>query len=92
MIVDFSARWCITCKINDVKVWQSDKAQALLMRDDVIFMRGDWTLPNEAIEAFLQAYNHYAIPFTIIYTPDNRQGTILPEIFGFGDVDGGGGF
>ncbi len=86
VIVDFSARWCITCKINDVKVWQSDKAQDLLMRDDVIFMRGDWTLPNEAIEAFLQAYNHYAIPFTIIYTPDNRQGTILPEIFGFDDV------
>ncbi|MCH9853133.1 MAG: thioredoxin family protein [Alphaproteobacteria bacterium] len=88
VIVDFSARWCITCKINDVQVWQSDKAQDLLTRDDIIFMRGDWTLPNEAIESFLQAYHHYAIPFTIIYTPDNRQGTILPEIFGFDDVEG----
>ncbi len=81
VIVDITANWCITCKFNDARVWNSKNGRKLLNQNDLIFMRGDWTLPNAEIEKFLSSYQHYAIPFTIIYTQENRQGTILSEFY-----------
>ena len=86
VIVDITANWCLTCKINDLRVWRSAGGQQLLNNDDVIFMRGNWTLPNDTIAIFLKSYQHYALPFTIIYTPQNPQGVILSELYQLSQV------
>ena len=78
VIIDVSASWCITCKINESRVWKSDFGKEFLNRDDVVFMRGDWSLPNDEIENFLARHNHFAIPFTMIYHKNNQGGMILP--------------
>ncbi len=86
VIVDITARWCITCKFNDKRVWLSNAGQALLQNEKIYLMRADWTLPNQQIEDFLQQYQRYAIPFTIIYQSQNRQGIIMPELYRVKDV------
>ncbi len=86
VIIDITALWCISCQINQARIWQSSFGKNLIAQENIIFMRGDWTLPNINIEKFLQKYNHYAIPFTIIFTPTQPEGFILPALFSISDI------
>src|SRR3546814_2013922 len=43
-------------------------------------MRGDWTLPSDAISAYLAGFGRYGIPFNAVYGPGAPQGLALPEI------------
>src|SRR3546814_12484118 len=43
-------------------------------------MRGDWTLPNDAISAYLAGFGRYGIPFNAVYGPGAPAGVALPEI------------
>lgn len=80
VVVDVTAAWCITCKVNDRVTFGSDDVVAALKRDDVIAMRADWTQPNEAISAYLAKFNRYGIPFTVIYSKSHKDGKPLPEL------------
>ena len=80
IFVDVTADWCITCKANKALVLDRDETQNMLTASDVVMMQADWTLPDEAISAFLARYNRFGIPFNIIYGPNAKQGIILPEI------------
>ena len=80
IFVDVTADWCITCKANKALVLDRDETQNMLAASDVVMMQADWTLPDEAISAYLARYNRFGIPFNIIYGPAAKQGIILPEI------------
>ena len=70
VIVDVSADWCITCKVNENG----------LKSGELIGMKADWTSPNEKIANYLISFNRYGIPFTVIYGPRARTGIVLPEL------------
>ena len=80
VLVDVTADWCITCKINKVFVLQSEKISKLINQGDVIFISADWTLPNYEILNYISSFNRFGIPFNVIYGPSNKNGIILPEI------------
>ena len=46
----------------------------------VIQVKGDWTLPDEKIEFFLESYDRFGIPFNIMYSDNFREGIIFSEI------------
>ena len=87
IFVDVTADWCITCKANKALVLDRDETQAMLTASDVVMMQADWTLPDEAISAFLARYNRFGIPFNIVYGPNAKQGIILPEILSFDAIE-----
>jgi suppressor for copper-sensitivity B len=80
VFVDVTADWCITCKVNKKLVLDRDPVAAFLNRDDVIAMRGDWTLPNPEIAAYLASFGRYGIPFNAMYGPGAPKGRALPEL------------
>jgi suppressor for copper-sensitivity B len=43
-------------------------------------MKGDWTLPNEAISDYLARFGRYGIPFDAVYGPGLPEGEALPEL------------
>jgi len=43
-------------------------------------MKGDWTLPSEAISDYLARFGRYGIPFDAVYGPGIPQGEALPEL------------
>jgi len=61
-------------------VLDRDPVAAFLKRDDVVAMRGDWTLPNPKIAAYLASFGRYGIPFNAMYGPGTPQGRALPEL------------
>lgn len=80
VLVDITADWCITCKYNKELVLNSREVRQLLDRYQVLFMQGDWSLPDRTIEAFLQRHERSGIPFNVVYGPAQPQGLLLPEL------------
>ncbi len=79
VIIDITADWCITCKVNKKLVLDSKEVVAKLKEANIIGMRGDLTKPNKEISDFLAYHNRYAIPFNIVYGPRVRDGVLLSE-------------
>ncbi len=80
VIVDISADWCITCKVNEQLFISNGLIADALKSGEIIGMKADWTSPNEKIANYLISFNRYGIPFTVIYGPRARSGIVLPEL------------
>ena len=80
VFVDVTADWCITCQVNKKLVLDSDEVAARLMAPGVTLMRGDWTLPDDRISAYLSSFGRYGIPFDAVYGPGAPEGITLPEL------------
>lgn len=80
VLVDVTADWCITCQVNKRLVLGTEETAAVLARLDVVLMRGDWTLPDQAIADYLASHGRYGIPFNAVYGPSAPEGILLPEL------------
>lgn len=80
VVIDVTADWCVTCKANKVNVLLRDDVQQALSAEDVVALRGDWTLPSPSLEAFLRQRGAVAVPFNQIYGPALPQGVVLPSL------------
>ncbi len=84
-LVNVSAEWCLTCKVNALRVFDQDEFYSLAHQRNWQLIYADWTKPNEEIRNFLQQYGKFGIPFTIFYD-QNRGIHILPEIVSLQDL------
>lgn len=80
VFIDITADWCITCVVNERAVLQRNDIITQLNADNVIAMKGDWTKPDRNIEAYLNRYGRYAIPFNQVFGPALPNGKLLPEL------------
>ncbi len=80
VVVDVTAKWCLTCQANELFVWKSSEVAAALGGKNVVAMRADWTLPNPAINEYLASFGRYGIPFGVVYGPGIPEGKVLPEL------------
>lgn len=80
VLVDVTATWCLTCKINDLRVLENAEVRSRLQQSHVIRMRADWSRPNPSIADYLHRFGRYGIPFDAVYGPGRPQGEALPEL------------
>ncbi|KIZ44523.1 MULTISPECIES: protein-disulfide reductase DsbD domain-containing protein [Rhodopseudomonas] len=80
VLVDVTATWCLTCKVNDVRVLETAEVRARLQQSHVIRMRADWSRPNPTIADYLHRFARYGIPFNAVYGPQRPDGEALPEL------------
>jgi suppressor for copper-sensitivity B len=80
VMVDVTADWCLTCKVNEKLVLNDPAVSALLARDPVVAMRADWTRRDDTIARYLRLFGRYGIPFNAVYGPGAPGGIALPEI------------
>jgi len=80
VLVDVTADWCITCKVNKRLVLDAEPVAGLLASEAVVPLRADWTSPDEAISAYLASFGRYGIPFNAVYGPAAPDGIALPEL------------
>lgn len=84
VLVDVTATWCLTCKVNDLAVLDTAPVQARLARPGVHRMRADWSRPDSAIAAYLQRFGRFGIPLDVVYGPGRPAGEALPELLSLG--------
>lgn len=87
VLVDVSAAWCITCKLNEIAALGSAGVRARLARPGTVVMRADWTRPDPGISRYLAGYGRCGIPLDVVYGPGRPTGEALPELLTPGIVE-----
>ena len=80
VLVDVTADWCLTCKVNKAAVLDTGRVAGALAEGRISGLRADWTQPDPKIAAYLAGFGRYGIPFNAVYGPAAPAGIALPEV------------
>ncbi|MGI4992421.1 protein-disulfide reductase DsbD family protein [Halobacteriovorax sp. GFR7] len=72
--IDFTARWCITCKVNEKLVINTDSFKDMVAENQVDLLLGDWTRKDEAIGKWLESQGMVGVP---AYFVINKNGELI---------------
>jgi len=70
IFMDFTAEWCLTCKVNKKLVLETDGFKELSKKYNLTLLRGDWTKRDDRITQFLLKNNTVGVPAYFIQKPD----------------------
>jgi thiol:disulfide interchange protein DsbD len=70
--INFTASWCLTCKVNKKIVLQSQDFKDLIKSKKVRLLEGDWTKRDQNITTFLRSYNIVGVPAYFIQKPSGE--------------------
>ncbi len=79
VFVDFTARWCLSCQVNERVVLDRDDVRRRLRDSGIVLLRADWTRHDEDIGQALSKLGRSGIPTYVIYRP-GEPARILPEV------------
>ena len=89
VFLDFTADWCVACKVNERLVLRSRPVQARLRELGVVTMKADWTSHDPLITQALAEFGRHSIPFYVVYGRDPNIPPIpLAEVLSTGQVLG----
>ena len=80
VFVDFTAAWCVTCKVNEGFVLNRKRTARLFERTDTEFLIADWTKKDDVIAAELERFGRAGVPLYLVYKPGAQDAEILPQI------------
>lgn len=78
VFVNFTAAWCVTCKVNERVAFTPRVAQVFEARN-VAYLVADWTNRDETIAAALAEHGRAGVPLYIYYPPDGEP-KVLPQL------------
>ena len=77
--INFTAAWCITCKVNEGVAF-TDKVFKEFDKNNVTYLKADWTNRNPQIAAQIEKYNRSGIPLYIFWNERLDEPLVLNEI------------
>jgi len=86
VFMDFTAEWCLTCKVNKKLVLETDGFKKLSEEYKVVLMRADWTRRDDNITQFLRRFNIVGVPAYFIQKP-NGEIISLGETISIGKIE-----
>lgn len=81
ILLDFTADWCLTCKVNEKTVLDSAPVVEQIKALNVVTMKADWTRRDETISKLLQKFQRSGVPLYVVF-PAGRGSSpiVLPEV------------
>ena len=80
VLVNFTADWCVTCKVNESTALSSARTAETLEQANAVYLVGDWTRRDDAITAELQRHGRSGVPLYLVYAPGRSEPRILPQL------------
>ncbi len=80
VFIDFSARWCLTCQVNERVALSRPQVRQAFRDRDVALLKADWTDRSEAIASALSVYGRAGVPLYVLYGPGKSEPVLLPEV------------
>lgn len=80
LFVNFTAAWCITCKVNEAVALDSVAVRSAFEAHGVRYLKGDWTNEDPAITAALAEYDRSGVPLYLLYSPGEPRARVLPQV------------
>lgn len=86
VLVNFTADWCVTCKINERTSLTTPGVKRAMEQSRAVYLIGDWTRRDDAITAELQRHGRSGVPLYLLYRPGQAGPEILPQLLTEGVV------
>ena len=86
VLVNFTADWCVTCKINEGAALSSSRTAEAMQAANAVYLVGDWTRRDDAITAELQRHGRSGVPLYLLYAPGQAEPRVLPQLLTEGTV------
>ena len=80
VLVNFTADWCVTCKINERTALSSPRLAEAMARANAVYLVGDWTRRDDAITRELARHGRSGVPLYLLYRPGQVEPCILPQL------------
>jgi thiol:disulfide interchange protein DsbD len=89
VLLDFTADWCLTCKVNERVALGSEAVRVAIRDHDVALLRADWTTRDSVVTRALAGFGRNSVPFVVIY-PRARDAApiVMPTLLTSGIVTG----
>jgi thiol:disulfide interchange protein DsbD len=79
VFLNFTADWCITCKVNEAIALDQDEVKKVLDEKNIIYLKADWTRKDPEIASMLASYGRTGVPLYLLF-PSQGDPIILPEL------------
>jgi thiol:disulfide interchange protein DsbD len=80
VFIDFTAAWCLSCKVNERLVLKSADVENALLDHHVTLIKADWTKYDPEITQQLASVNRSGVPTYLIYpAAPGSAADVLPE-------------
>ena len=86
VFVNFTAAWCITCKVNEQLALSTDNTRQLFEARSIAYLVADWTRRDPAITRQLERYGRSGVPLYLLYPPAAEQPVVLPQLLTEGNI------
>lgn len=81
VFIDFTADWCLTCKVTEKNVLDTETVRNAMSEYGVVPLKADWTRRDDTITAWLRRYGKAGVPFYLVIPADRTKAAIpLPEV------------
>ena len=82
VFVDFTAAWCLSCRVNEKAVLQDKSVEDALVRQHYVLLRADWTRYDPEITEALGNVGRSGVPTYVVFSAgaDGGGAHVLPEL------------
>lgn len=80
VFVNFTADWCITCKVNENSAFKNKKVTQKFKDKNVAYLVADWTKKDEIIARALSSHGRIGVPLYLVYLPNKSEPVVLPQL------------
>ena len=80
VLVDFTAKWCLICLLNDKTTLTSKSFKEIVQSKNIRLFKADWTNRNKEIADALKSYGRNSIPLYVYYKKGSDTPIYLPQI------------
>jgi thiol:disulfide interchange protein/DsbC/DsbD-like thiol-disulfide interchange protein len=87
VFLDFTAEWCLTCKVNERTVLHDAAVTERMRSSGIVTMKADWTNRNPDITRLLSRFGRSGVPLYVLFPAgDPGSPIVLPEVITTGMV------
>jgi thiol:disulfide interchange protein DsbD len=79
----FSAQWCSVCKLNDRRIFATERGKELFQRYGIQMVYGDYTNADPVIGEAIKTLGRAGVPVYAFYRPSADKPILLPELLTF---------
>ena len=80
LFINFTADWCITCKVNEQIALSGKNFKSIIDSQNINYVKIDWTNKDPKINKLIETYGRSGIPLYVFYPYEEYGPIILPEI------------
>ncbi len=80
VFIDFTAKWCLTCLLNEQTVLNSKEFSDMAYENKITLLKADWTNRDTMIFEALKNYDRSSIPLYVFYPKGKTDHITFPII------------